>query len=198
MIKHLIILTVAIILKGQILLPIFSKDRQDISDIHLSNIGQFGLVRKVRNHVPEHFHTGIDILRPRNNYESEPIFPIAKGKVISKRTDGPYANLIIEHELNGQKIWTLYEHISGIKVNVSDIVDPTTQIARFMNKAELNKYGWQFDHFHLEIIKVKPQEIRPTKENPQRFFDSYTLVCFNIDDLHKYFYDPILFFSKNL
>jgi hypothetical protein len=198
MTKLLIIPIVMIIFHGQILIPILSEDRQDISNIHLTEIGKFGLLRKARNNIPEHYHTGIDIKRPNHDYESEPIFPVANGIVISKRTDGPYANLIIEHEIKGQKIWTLYEHISGIQVNVTDSVDSTTRIARFMNKDELNRYGWQFDHFHLEIIKIKPQRINPPKENPERFYNSYSLVCYSMDDLQKYYFDPISFFKNNL
>ncbi len=192
------ILIITIVFQEQILLPICLEDRQDISKIHLTKIGQFGLIRKARPNIPEHYHTGIDIKRPNNNYESEPIFPIAKGRVISKRTDGPYANLIIEHEINGIKLWTLYEHIAGIKVDVADIVNPNTQIARFMNREELNLFGWQFDHFHLEIIKVKPIEIKPSQDHPERFFNSYTLICYSIDDLYKYYFDPIEFFEINM
>lgn len=191
------IFIITILSQGQILIPVCLEDRQDISKIQLTKIGQFGLIRKARTNIPQHYHTGIDIKRPNNNYESEPIFSIAKGRVISKRTDGPYANVIIEHEINGSKFWTLYEHISGIKVNVADSVDLNTQIARFMNKDELNGFGWQFDHFHLEIIKVKPIEIEPTKDHPERFFRSYTLICYSINDLHKCYFDPIEFFKVN-
>lgn len=198
MINFFTILIITSISQVEFLLPIFLEDRKDISQIHLTKIGQFGLVRKARNNIPEHYHTGIDIERPNNNYDTEPIFPIAKGKVISKRTDGPYANLIIEHEINGRKLWTLYEHISGIKVDVSDVVDTDTPIARFMNKDELNRFGWQFDHFHFEIVKFKPMRIMPDENNPERFFNSYTLICYNMDDLHKYYFDPIEFFKINI
>jgi hypothetical protein len=198
MTKLLIILIFTINIHGQILIPVLSGNRQDISAIHLTEIGKFGLLRIARNNVPEHFHTGIDISRPGHNYESEPVFPVAKGVVISKRTDGPYANLIIEHEINGQKFWTLYEHIAGIKVRVSDSVDPASPVARFMNREELNKYGWQFDHFHLEIIKVRPRRILPTNENPERFYNSYSLVCYTVNDLQKYYFSPMSFFTDNL
>jgi hypothetical protein len=50
--------------------------------------------------------------------------------------------------------WSLYEHIAGISVNTGDTVLPETPIARFMTKAEHNKHGWKFDHFHLEILKA--------------------------------------------
>ena len=169
---------------------------KNISTIQLTEIGQFGLKRKARENVPEHYHTGIDIKRSGNNYNYEPIFPIAEGKVISKRTDGPYANLIIEHTINGKKVWSLYEHIADIKVNIGDWVKPSTHIARFMNKEELNKHGWQFDHFHLEIMKIKPLPIRPTSKNPDRFYNAYSLVCYTMDDLNRYYYNPILFLKE--
>lgn len=196
--NFLFILITTFLIQGPISIPIGSGNRQDISKIHLTKIGQFGLIRKARPNVPEHYHTGIDIKRPTDNYESEPIFPIAKGIVISKRTDGPYANLIIEHEINGIKLWTLYEHISGVKVNVSEIVNPKTPIARFMNKAELDRFGWQFDHFHFELIKIKPCKIKPSTKNPERFFNSYSLICYSINDLNKYYFDPMEYFNYNI
>ena len=192
------ILLISVLLQGQIFIPIGPEGRKDISKIHLTKIGQFGLIRKARPAVAAHYHTGIDIKRSGTNYESEPVFPIAKGIVISKRTDGPYANLIIEHEINGVKLWSLYEHISGIKINVAEAVDPGTPIARFMNKAELDRFGWQFDHFHFELIKIKPIKTKPTAKNPERFFNSYSLVCYRINDLKKYYFDPMEYFNYNI
>jgi hypothetical protein len=182
----------------QILLPIDIKNRKDISKIQLTAIGKFGLVRKERKTVPSHLHTGIDIKRPTENYDNEPIFPLSEGIVISKRTDGAYAQLIIEHQLNNKKYWTIYEHISGIKVNVNDLVKPEQAIARFMNKAELNHLGWQFDHFHLEVLKVKPMKLIPSKLHPDRFYNSYSLICFKKEDLDKYYYNPLDFIAQNL
>lgn len=191
--KILIFATLSI--KSQVFIPIDLVNRQDLSKIQLSDIGNFGLVRKPRLNIPAHLHTGIDIKRPKNNYSNEPIFPIAKGRVISIRNDGPYANIIIEHELENIKFWSLYEHVSGIKVKINDMVNPNSPIARFMNKEELNKNGWQFDHFHLEILKVKPIPLKPIKNFPERFFKSYSLVCYNIDDLNRYYFNPLIFFK---
>ena len=182
----------------QIFIPIASQNRKDISKIQLTDIGQFGLVRKARKEVPQHLHTGIDIRRPGKNYDSEPVYPVAVGKVISKRTDGPYANIILEHEMNGSKFWTLYEHVAGITVKVNESVDPQKAMARFMNKEELNKYGWQFDHFHLEIIKVKPEEIKPDKDHPERFFNAHTLTCYSTEDLQKYYLEPLDFMKLHM
>ena len=180
------------------MLPINVSNRNDASTLKLSSIGNYGLVRKPREKVPSHLHTGIDIKRPNNDYSNEPIFPIAAGRVISIRSDGPYAQIIIEHKNWGKPFWTVYEHISGIDVKINEIVTPQKPIARFMNTNELNKYGWQFDHFHLEILRIKPNSIKPTRENSMRYYNSYTLVCFTNNDLIKYYYNPIEFLNEFL
>ncbi len=189
----LLFILFSVVLTSPIYLPINNPDRKDVSQIQLTAIGQFGIMRKARPNIPAHYHTGIDIKRPGSNYDSEPIFPIAKGVVISKRTDGPYANLMIEHEIHGTKFWSLYEHIAGICVNTGDTVGHLSPIARFMTKAELKKYGWQFDHFHLEILKVKPMQLKTSKSYPERFYNSYSLVCYTQKDLEKYYYNPLDF-----
>lgn len=178
-------------------LPVNTKNRKLVDSLELTNIGKFGLLRKERPGIPAHLHTGIDIKRPSNNYNKEAIFPIYEGIVISKREDGPYAQLIIEHNHN-QKFWTVYEHIAGIDVDLFEEVNTNTPIAHFMNKEELNKYGWQFDHFHLEILKKKPLKLTRNSVNPDRLFTSYSLQCYTIKDLNEYFYDPILYLKDNL
>ena len=177
-------------------LPVEADDRKSLDQIELTKIGEFGLLRKARPKVPAHYHTGIDIKRPSANYLDEPVFPIAEGVVISKRQDGPYAQIIVEHE--DGKFWTVYEHIAGIKVGLFDHVSPDTPIARFMNKEELNRYGWHFDHIHFEVLKVRPIQLKRESKHPNRLFASYTLVCYTKEDLYKYFYDPVDFFEKYL
>lgn len=197
--KNLLLFLVTFInFQSPFFLPINNKNRKKITEIRLTEIGKFGLIRKARKTVPSHIHTGIDIKRPNKNYFDEPIFAIAIGKVISKRTDGPYAQLIIEHEINNKTFWTVYEHIAGIKADLNDIVNPEKPLARFMNTNELNKYGWQFDHFHLEILKIKPISITPDKLHPDRFYNSYSLFCYKAEELEKYFYDPLEFLREHL
>ena len=166
--------------------------------LQLTAIGAFGMQRPVRPAVPAHLHTGIDIKR-NGGYDNDVfIYPVAKGKVISKRDDGPYAQLISEHNIAGLKFWTVYEHIAGIMVNVADSVYPHIPVARFMNREELNRYGWQFDHFHLEILKIQPIRIKAEPGNPQRFYSSYSLEMYSIDDLNKYYYNPIEFLNQHI
>ncbi len=178
-------------------LPIGTYDRKSIGLLELTEIGEFGMLRKERPNVPSHYHTGIDIKRPTNNYQDEAIYPIHEGVVISMRQDGPYAQIIIEHESHEQ-FWTVYEHISGIKVDLFDHVNPDSPIARFMNRDELDRYGWQFDHFHFEVLRIPPIKLKRDNTKPSRLFASYTLMCKTKGDLDKYFYDPIDFLAKRL
>ena len=172
-------------------LPINVPDRQSWEQIQLTNIGAYGLMRKARPNIPAHYHTGIDFKRPGNNYIDEPIYPIATGKVISQRDDGPYAQIIIEHSLDDSTfLWSVYEHVAGIATELGQTVDPKIPIARFMTKAELDKHGWQFDHVHLEIMKVKPKSRKPDKARPDLYFGTYALVCYKKADLDKHYHHP--------
>ena len=105
--------------------------------------------------------------------------------------------IIIEHREQNTKTWTVYEHISGIRVNAGDEVRPDRPIARFMNTDELNKYGWKFDHLHFEVMKMPPVKLKPLAANPQRFFNSYGLVCYSEKDLEEHYYDPLRFLSEH-
>ena len=185
------------VLASEIVLPIRVENRKAIEQLRLTEIGKFAIIRKGRPTVPAHFHTGIDIKRPSQNYIDEPIFSVAEGTVISKRDDGAYAQLIIEHETGKLKFWTVYEHIAGISVSLHDQVTPGKPIARFMNKEELNRFGWQFDHFHFEVLKVAPLALKFDSSKPQRLFSSYSLICYSKSDLDRYFYDPLTFLKTH-
>jgi hypothetical protein len=191
----LVALTAGIVGTGSdAFLPVGVPDRHSATLLTLTEIGGFGVRRKARPKVPSHLHTGIDIRRPHRNYENESVYPIAGGTVISKRTDGPYAHLIIEHEIGEKKFWSVYEHIAGISVSVASRVNPLVPVARFLNREELGKYGWQFDHMHLEILREKPMPLKPALKTPERFYRSYSLECMSPAMLNRYFYDPLEFF----
>ncbi len=183
---------------SDISLPIITDNILSIDNVGLTEIGQFGVWRKDRPGVPGHFHTGIDIIRPSENYDDEPVLSAAKGIVISRRDDGPYAQIIIEHRIGSDAFWTVYEHIAGIQVSVDDKVESGMIIARFMNRDELNRHGWQFDHFHFEVLKIRPLELAPDPGKPERRYKSYSLQCLTGEDLNKYFYNPVDFFMQAL
>ena len=179
-------------------LPVQNADRKSIASLRLTGIGKFGIPRKGRPEIPAHLHTGIDIARPGKNYGNEPVFAIAEGTVISTRHDGAYSQVIVAHELNALTFWTVYEHIAEIRVKPGDTVNPQKSFARFMNKAELDKYGWQFDHFHFEVLKHAPMKLAVDAKNPTRLYSSYTLICHSDSDLEKYFNEPIAFLKKGI
>lgn len=176
------------------LLPVSTADRKTWRSIQLTSIGMFGLRRKPRSAIPSHLHTGIDIERPNNNYQDEPIYPMFTGKVISLRDDGPFAQIIISHKMpTGSLVWTVYEHVAGIAVSLDDRVSPHVPIARFMNKTELDKFGWQFNHLHFEVLKHAPRLLKPTPGTPQRRYGTYSLKCYTETELDRYYYNPIEF-----
>ena len=177
------------------MLPVAVPDRHSMKNLTLTSIGEFGVQRPDRSGIPAHLHTGIDIQRPNTNYLNEPIYPIAPGRVISVREDGPYAQVIVEHIIPGLgQLWSVYEHVAGISCAPADSVNPMTPIARFMNRPELQRYGYQFDHVHLEILKRPPRPVLPTPALPQRFFTTYNLVCYGERELSHYYLNPIQLF----
>lgn len=178
------------------LLPISVTDRQTWNDVQLTRIGFFGEKRKARQGIPAHLHTGIDLKRPGRNYDDEPVYAASQGNVISIRQDGPYAQVIIEHRMpQGGMAWTVYEHIAGITVSAGEVVSAYTPIARFMNKNELDKFGWQFDHVHFEILKHRPRALKLSARTPYRFYGTYNLECYTLSDLGKYYHNPIDFLN---
>ena len=183
-------------LKPDFYLPIQTQNRQDWNSVKLTSIGQFGIVRKERPSVPAHLHTGIDFARPSENYRNEPVFPVFAGTVISVRNDGPFAQIIIRHQKGKIHFWTVYEHVSEIWVSVGDLVNPMKPIARFMTKQELDRFGWQFDHIHFEILRTEPFKIPINSKLPQRKYSAPTLTCFTETDLEKNYYNPEQFMSK--
>lgn len=179
-------------------LPINVPNRQSLENVQLTSIGRYGLMRKSRSGIPAHLHTGIDLNRPNPNYHFEPVFPAAMGQVISLRTDGPYAQVIIQHSLTDHtSLWTVYEHVAGIRVKLHELVHPHRPIARFMNKDELDLHGWQFDHVHFEIMKAKPPTRKPDEKKPFCYFGTYCLVCYTWNDLENRYYNPMVFFNLN-
>jgi hypothetical protein len=179
-------------------LPVDAGGRDNVSKLRLTPIGRFGEERKPRKTVAAHLHTGVDIRRPSDGYIDEKVFPACKGVVISVRDDGPYSQIIIEHRMTESSVWTVYEHIGGIACKVDDSVSPERAIARFYSRAELDKYGWQFDHLHFEVMKAKPMETVPTRQLPQRRYATYGLTCYTFEELLERYYNPIEFLKEVL
>lgn len=162
--------------------------------VRLTRIGEFGLLRRARPGIPAHLHAGIDIARPSDNYHHEPVYPVGPGVVVSLRDDGPFAQLIIEHRLeNGAKLWSVYEHVSGMVCSLGDTVSPEHPLARFMNRQELDRHGWQFDHLHLEIMRIPPRPRSPDPRLPYCRYATYGLTCYVRQELEARYLDPIEF-----
>jgi hypothetical protein len=165
--------------------------------VRITAIGEFGAPRREWATIPAHLHTGVDIQRPGGNDAQEPVFAAAAGRVISVRGDIPFSQIIIEHHVDKREIlWTVYEHIGGIRVKVEDRVDAHKPVARFLNREELDRHGWQFNHLHFEIMRARPRRLKPCPRTPQRFFTSHGLVCYTQAQLHERYYNPEIFFKE--
>ena len=190
----LLLFPVVIAIAGEWLVPVRTTDRRSWREVRLTSIGQFGLQRKARPGVPAHLHTGVDIRRPSRNYSDEPVYPAARGVAISVRDDGPFAQVIIEHRLDaGTAVWTVYEHLAGIRTAAGDTVGPHQPIGRFMTGAELDRCGWQFDHLHFEVLRLRPCDAMPSKRLPMRLFQTYALLCVDPVSLSRRYFDPKTF-----
>jgi hypothetical protein len=179
----LLILFITVSLHGQWYFPANYLRITDPYKIKLTEIGGFGLLRKARPGIPGHYHTGIDIMRPDNEYNKQPVFPARDGVVVSIFDKGPYSQIIIKHTDMNRSYWTVYEHLH-VRVNKFNIpVTPFDTIGYFFSKEELNRYGWQFNHFHFEILKLEPPKIKPSEINYLRYYKTFGIVCFSREEL---------------
>ena len=165
-------------------LPLNTIDRQDWSTVYLEPDAYFKNLRAPFGTVKLHYHTGMDLQNRAAVNPGEPVYAIAAGKVIAIEDPPPQRRITIEHLLpNGDKVWSVYIHIIDEQVKVGDIVDSETVIARLMNAAELERYGKEYDHVHLEIMKKKPP-------NFINFDQRKTFTCYSEQQVDDYFYNP--------
>lgn len=90
-------------------------------------------------------HAGVDI----GAAEGTPVYSISDGKVVFAEYgwNGGYGNkIVVQHYINGQNYTSLYGHLSGINVNVGDIVTKDSVIGFVGNTG--NSYG---SHLHLNL-----------------------------------------------
>ncbi len=97
-------------------------------------------------------HYGIDIAA---NFKT-PILAVADGTVVFAGENGGYGYCIeIEHEINGEKIYSFYAHLNRIDVQVGDKVVKGAQIALEGGVPGTEGAGKSTGaHLHLEIRKI--------------------------------------------
>jgi hypothetical protein len=192
----LVLLSFSLPLSAQWRVPANYQKIDNIDQIKLSPIGQFGLQREARPGVPAHYHTGIDILRPNSNYHNEPVFPTNNGTIVSIIDDGPYSQIVIEHVFENHKFWSVYEHIKVVVTEINREVSWNDTIGFFFNKEELHRYGWQFNHVHFEINKIEPLKATPTEKKPVRYYKTYAIVCYTKDELNARLENPLTLLDR--
>jgi hypothetical protein len=189
---------IAIPLYSQWYLPANYRGVADPQKMQLTKIGAFGLLRKARPTVPAHYHTGIDIMRPDSQYDKQPIFPAKDGVVVSILDEGPFSQVVIKHTDNNRTYWSVYEHLH-VRINKINIsITPFDTIGYFFSKDELNRYGWQFDHFHFEILKLEPPKFKTAGVNSLRNYKTFGILCFSREDLYMRQEDPLEFLFEKV
>lgn len=174
-------------------LPLDTADRQDWSSVFFEHDAAFKTMRSAFGKVKLHYHTGTDIQTngERGFWDKPgmPIYAVAAGKVVAIEDPLPQRRITIEHKLaDGTITWSAYCHIAEERVSVNQIVDTETVIARRMNGAELDQYGWEYNHIHLEILKKLPVYVPD-------YYSRKTFTCYTETDVDEYFYDPVAFLN---
>lgn len=194
-ISILVQLLITIPLYAQWYIPANYRNIADPQKLQLTKIGAFGLLRKARPTVPAHYHTGIDIVRPDSQNNRQPIFPAKEGIVVSIYDNGPFSQVVIKHTDNNKNYWTVYEHLHVRISNVSKSVTPFDTIGYFFSKDELNRYGWQFNHVHFEILKVEPPKLTSASINSLRNYKTFGVLCFTREELYMRQENPLEFLA---
>ena len=176
-------------------LPLKTADRQDWSTVFFEHDAFFKTMRSPFGNVKLHYHTGVDVQQNGGAGYSDrsgmPVFAIATGKVVAIEDPIPQRRITIEHKLpDGTVVWSVYCHIADEQISVNQIVDTETVIARRMNGPELDQFGWEYNHVHLEILKKLPAYV--TDYNHRKTFTCYTEM-----EVDEYFYDPVKFLNNH-
>jgi len=195
-VRRLMVLLVALreALACDWMLPVDVPDRRDLESVQTTAIGDFGHLRDARPGVPAHHHAGCDIARIGSVDEDAPVFAASCGRVVSIRGDGPFAQIIIYHPEDS--VWTVYEHVAGILAHLGQTVTAATPLARIMNRRELNRYGWHFNHLHFEVMRCEPMAMNPTSESPERRYRTYGTECRTLEELNARYWDPLLYLKR--
>ena len=166
-------------------IPLGTKNRGDFSSIKWEKDAKFMSPR-----IGGHLHTGIDLMKYNRNSEAK-VYAASNGRVVSIYATEPNRSLMVMHKLEtGEIIYSVYVHITDIQVSIGEIVDCNTIVGRLMNAEQLNKYGWEFNHIHFEILKSKPRI-----EDPGKYL-SYSVLCKTPKEVDAHFYNPVTFFQK--
>ena len=176
------------------MLPLDTGDRTDWSTLLFEHDAHFKDYRKTWNPRKPRLHTGVDL---QNGGEwgarggpGEAIYAIGPGKIFGVYGKPPNRRIIISHKLpSGNKFWSCYLHVAGIRVRPGQRVDAYSIIARRLNARELRRYGRHYNHLHLEVLRRLP----PWRNNKYRWMSQY---CYSRAQVNRYFYDPENFFQN--
>lgn len=177
------------------LLPLDTGDRTNWNSIIFESDAHFMAYRKGQGKRLR-LHTAIDMQNGGDGGTrggpGEIVYSMGPGIVLGTFDRLPNHRVVIEHLLeNGRKFWTAYVHINESLVSPGEAVDAFSPIARRMNLRELDYYGIQFDHVHVEVMKKFPPMIDGK-------FKWMTFHCYTPEQVYEYFYNPKIFLLECL
>jgi len=165
------------------MLPFATRDRQDLSTVHVISV--FGAYRS--SYVRGHKHSGIDMVPKSRGDDPVWVYPIGEGIVCSIHLDHPHITIVVKHKtILGEVIYSSYKHLFAPLVKPGDAVSVNTRLGRIYTPFEGRRLGGRFDHLHLEIRKT---------------FDDLGAASWTTmteDELNKRFYDPLDFLKNQL
>ena len=167
------------------LIPLDIHSRKDFNRLYVGNNSDF-LAKRSAGHL----HTGIDI-SDDSRKPGRKVFAAATGKVVSIYAVEPHRAIMIQHILPSETtIYSVYVHVTDIKVSIGDIVDNSSHIANLMNRKQLDLYGWDFNHLHFEILR------EPRIQEDTGKYLSFSTKCKTEEAVMKHFYNPELFLKE--
>jgi len=178
------------------LLPLDTGDRADWRSLAFESDAYFMAPRRDSRLQKPRLHTGIDMQNGGYNGTrggpGELVYSMGPGIVLGTFDRLPNRRIVIEHTLeDGRKVWTAYVHINKPLVSPGEWVDAYSPIARRMNIQELKRFGQQYNHVHIEVMKKLPSMFNGR-------FRWMTFYCYTPKQVHEYFYNPKLFLLQHL
>lgn len=130
-----------------------------------------------------HKHAGVDLA---TRY-GEVVYPICAGRVVDVHLASPHRTVVVAHVTpEGERFWSTYKHVEGLRVWPGRWVDADTPLARVFTEEEQDGVGWGLNHLHLEI------------RHSMADGGAASWTSMSLEELQRYALDPLDFFAGRM